>query len=266
MLLFRLFLWLLFSLSVTSSAVSEVSRAKLAQHLASGRIPLDARPECARMEEHDPLTVWKAGTVVKEEDVRAFGVDRCFASEILSDQVFCRMQGKSYKAHCPIPRTSLRYLKVLHRNAGGEILLGEIVCNKAIANDLLQIFRQLYDASYPIERMVLVDDYDANDEKSMQANNTSCFNYRYVSGSSTLSKHSKGMAIDINPLYNPYVKRGKDGKLKVSPAQARAYVERNVACPYLLKRDDLCCQLFIRNGFTWGGDWKTMKDYQHFEK
>ncbi|MGN1376557.1 MAG: M15 family peptidase, partial [Prevotella sp.] len=100
------------------------------------------------------LNKWTAGTIVSENSIKQFGIDRCFVIEKISDEVFNRMYNKSYKADCTIPRDDLRYLKILHRNLKGEILLGEMVCNKKIAKDLIDIFKQLYDASYPIERMV----------------------------------------------------------------------------------------------------------------
>jgi len=155
---------------------------------------------------------------------------------------------------------------VLHFTLGGKIQLGELVCHKDIAKDLLEIFRALYDAKYPIGRMVLVDNYDARDEASMTANNTSCFNFRRVAGSKNLSLHSRGLAIDINPLYNPLVRRKADGKLHVEPSAGRAYAVRSKAFDYKITRGDLCHKLFLRHGFRWGGDWKVTKDYQHFEK
>lgn len=212
------------------------------------------------------LDNWQAGVSVSENSIKQYGIDRCFAIEKISDKVFKRMYNKSYKADCTIPRSDLRYLKIIHRNLKGEILLGEMVCNKKIAKDLIAIFRQLFDASYPIERMVLIDNYDANDESSMSANNSSCFNYRYVAGTKTLSNHSKGRAVDINPLYNPYVKQQKSGGLDVSPDAGRPYSDRNKSFNYKIDHNDLCYKLFISHGFKWGGDWITVKDYQHFEK
>ena len=188
-----------------------------------------------------------------------------FCQEEISDAVFCRMMGKSYKEECTTPREELRYLRVLHYNKVGEELQGELVCHKDIAEDLLAIFRELYQAKYPIERMVLIDEYDADDEASMRANNTSAFNFRKASGMRTLSKHSTGMAIDINPLYNPLVKH-REGRTRVYPSNATPYIDRSQDFPYKIVKGDLCYRLFKKYGFSWGGDWKSSKDYQHFEK
>ena len=210
---------------------------------------------------------WIAASVIDDAEVERHGIDSYFVAHPISDAVFSRMQGKSYKKSCTVPRENLRYLQVLHRNVDGKTQLGEMVCNASIANDLLIIFRQLYDAGYKIERMILIDEYDADDERSMTANNTSCFNFRHVSGSAKLSKHSQGLAIDINPLYNPCLSLGTG---KVEPSAGKRYaVERTqitgTKVP-LINKKDICYRIFREHGFTWGGNWMSKKDYQHFEK
>ena len=156
-------------------------------------------------------------------------------------------------------------LTVKHIDGNGVTHEGTIICNKTIANDLRDIFAELYKAKYPIERIRPISEYGDDDERSMQANNTSCYCYRQISGSKRLSKHARGLAIDINPLYNPCVTRKKDGTLVVEPSTGKPYVNRNAKFPYKIKRGDLCYRLFIQHGFHWGGDWKSKKDYQHFE-
>lgn len=189
-----------------------------------------------------------------------------FTIDTISDAVFQRMLGKSYKAGCTIPRSELRYLQLSHYDGQGDICVGEIVCNKMIANNLKEIFQELYRHKYPIERMQLIDDYDADDERSMRDNNTSCFNYRPIAGSKKLSKHSQGLAIDINPLYNPCVRKGSDGKTSVQPSTGRKYANRSRKGPYMIDSSDLCYKLFVKHGFKWGGNWRSLKDYQHFER
>ena len=193
----------------------------------------------------------------------AFAQD--FYQQEITDDIFARIEGKSFKANCTTPREDLRYLRVLHYNLDREVLKGELICHKDIADDLLAIFQELYKAAYPIERMVLIDEYDADDEASMRANNTSAFNFRRASGMQRLSSHSTGMAIDINPLYNPLVTH-REGKTRVFPATATAYMDRTKFFPYKIEKGDLCYRLFKKYGFSWGGDWRSSKDYQHFEK
>lgn len=195
---------------------------------------------------------------------KSFTEEAFYISKI-PDDIFEKMQGKSYKPDCTVPREDLRYLHVLHMGFDGQTKEGELVVNKAIAEDVLAIFRQLYEAQYPIEKVRLVDEYDADDEASMSDNNSSAFNFRFISHTTTISKHGLGMAVDINTLYNPYVKT-VNGKLSIEPANAEAYVERSRNFPHKIDHDDLCYKLFTRYGFTWGGDWEHSKDYQHFEK
>ena len=189
-----------------------------------------------------------------------------FGVATISDSLFNRMQGKSYPAGCTVSRNELRLVNVLHIDFEGNTRQGEIICNKAIADDLCEIFHELYRQRYPIERIRPIDYYNADDELSMQANNTSCFCYRVVNGSNKLSAHALGMAIDINPLYNPYVKRRKDGTLIIQPKTGRPYTNRKRSFKYKITHQDLVYRLFAQHGFTWGGDWRSLKDYQHFEK
>ncbi len=189
-----------------------------------------------------------------------------FSIQLIPDSVFLRMQGRSWPEGCTVRRADLRYLRLSHFDAEKNEHVGEMVCNKAIANDLLGIFRELYRQKYPIQRIRLIDDYDAEDERSMRDNNTSCFCYRKVSGTTKLSKHAMGMAVDVNTLYNPYVRTGKNKRRIVEPATAVKYVDRNKSFPYKIVKGDLLYRLFIQHGFKWGGSWRTVKDWQHFEK
>ena len=187
-----------------------------------------------------------------------------YISEI-TDDIFARMQGKSYKEDCTVPREDLRYVHVRHMGFDGEVKDGELVVNKAIADDVLAIFEELYKADYPIEKVRLVDEYDADDEASMSDNNSSAFNFRFISHTTRISKHGLGMAVDINTRYNPYVKT-VDGKLSIEPANGADYVDRSKDFPHKIDHEDLCYKLFKEHGFTWGGDWTHSKDYQHFER
>lgn len=184
-----------------------------------------------------------------------------FASYPIPETVRARMQGKSMKDNARIGYDQLRYLTLPYYDFDGNIQNGEMVCNKAIAHDLLCIFRDLFSEEYPICSIRLVDDFDADDEASMEANNTSCFNYRTIAGTKILSRHAFGMAVDINPLQNPCV-RGS----RIQPKTATDYVDRIKDFPHKIDKEDFCKKVFTSFGFRWGGDWRRMKDYQHFEK
>lgn len=180
-----------------------------------------------------------------------------FSISTIPDAVFARMQGKSYPKGCKVNRSDLRYLTLLYVDEKGIEQKGEMVCGKLIADDLISIFRELHRQRYPIHSIQLVDEYDGSDEMSMEANNTSCFNYRLTS-SGGLSKHARGMAIDINPLWNPCI--------HISGKAAGTIEPRNAKREHVINKNDLCYRLFIKHGFRWGGAWKSLKDYQHFEK
>lgn len=211
------------------------------------------------------LSAWTSGAVVSRAEVERYGLNRCFTAVAIPDAVFQRMRGHSYPSGCEVQRSDLRYLKVLHYDFNGRIRLGEMVCNKSIANDLLFVFRKLYDKRYAIGSMRLIDDFGADDEHSMQANNTSCFCYRKVKGQTKLSKHAHGLAVDVNPLYNPCVRTIR-GRRSVQPANGLPYIDRKAAFAHKISRDDVAYKYFTQRGFRWGGAWRSLKDYQHFEK
>lgn len=205
----------------------------------------------------------EAGSVLDMSGVAADLTEALFYSEELSAEVQQRIMGISYEENDNISLEELRYLRVLHLGFDGQTHIGELLVNASIANDVLQIMRELYANEYAIEKMVLVDAYGADDERSMEDNNTSAFNYREIAGSSKLSRHSLGLAIDINPLYNPCV---KNGGASISPVNAGDYADRSQTFAHKIDENDLCYRLFMEHGFTWGGSWRSLKDYQHFEK
>ena len=189
-----------------------------------------------------------------------------FSAEPIPDSIFEIMKGKSFKDDCTVPREDLAFLRIRYVDLQGNTQDGEMVVNRRIAETVLSIFEELYAAKYPIEKIRLVDHYDADDERSMTDNNSSSFNFRFISHTHTVSKHGKGLAVDINTLYNPYHKHLKNGKEVVEPATARPYLDRSKHHTYMIRKGDLCYRLFKEKGFRWGGDWKHSKDYQHFEK
>lgn len=205
----------------------------------------------------------EAGSILDTSRLPATGVESLFYSEELSAEVQQRIMGISYQENDNISLGELRYLRVLHMGFDGQAHIGELLVNVSIATDVLEIMRELFENGYAIEKMVLVDVYGADDEQSMEDNNTSAFNYREIAGSSKLSRHSLGLAIDINPLYNPCV---KNSGASISPANAGDYADRSQTFAHKIDENDLCYRLFLEHGFTWGGSWHSLKDYQHFEK
>jgi poly-gamma-glutamate synthesis protein (capsule biosynthesis protein) len=156
-----------------------------------------------------------------------------------------------------VKRVSLRYVRVTFVRFDGTARQGELVVHKGVASDVVDAFHAMYDARFPIRRMRLVDDYQGSDDASMAANNTSAFNCRRVSGSSSWSEHSYGRAIDLNPVQNPYV-YGRT----VAPPAGKAYVARSPHRKGMVTR--AVRDAFSDIGWEWGGTWTTRKDYQHF--
>jgi hypothetical protein len=135
---------------------------------------------------------------------------------------------------------------------------GSIVVRSGEARDILAVFRKLYAARFPIRRLRLVEAYKGSDDASMAADNTSGFNCRVVSGTRRWSQHAYGLAIDINPVENPYV----DGT-RVRPPAGRAYLDRSRRRPGMVVARDVVVRAFAAIGWSWGGRWSP-PDYQHF--
>ncbi len=200
-----------------------------------------------------------------EDENSAGSSSGIFTSSEITDVIKERITGLSYAEGCTVPYEDLRYLQLSYVDFNGQTQLGEMICNKAIAGDLLDIFSELFHNGYQIDKIRLIDEYGADDDLSCDDDNTSCFNYRVVAGSTNLSKHALGLAVDINPFYNPYVTY-PDGKIRISPKGSEAYADRSSDFPHKIDENDLAYKLFTSHGFTWGGHWKTLKDYQHFQK
>ena len=178
-----------------------------------------------------------------------------------------RVVGKSWKRGCPVPIEDLRYLKIPYKNFGGQSKMGEMIVNKDVAKEVIDIFASLYRHNYPIRQMRLVSDFGGNDWKSIEADNTSAFNCRPVTGGKEWSNHSYGRAIDINPLENPYISRSGKISHKLS-LQYRNRVRHSNSSPQraMILKNDYIVKLFKSKGWRWGGSWHSVKDYQHFDK
>ncbi len=180
----------------------------------------------------------------------------------LPESIVERIKGKSWNEDCPVPLKNLAYIRVTHWNNENEEQTGELVYHKNLAQEIVEIFQDLFKNRFPIEKMHLIDDYNADDELSMEGNNSSAFCSRAITGrTGVFSKHSYGGTIDINPVLNPYVKGDT-----VLPNKSRLYIDRTQLVPGLIQENDACYQAFTQRGYTWGGHWTSLKDYQHFEK
>ena len=194
-----------------------------------------------------------------------------FTVNEIDGKIIQRIEGKSWPSDAGISTEDLRYLKVLHYNYNHEIQVGELIVNAKIAEDCKNIFQELFLQEYEIQSMYLIDNYwtgdsVSSDTVSIEQNNTSAFNYRVVPGTKKLSNHAAGFAVDINPLQNPYVKYNNDGEFAKYYKDMEQYTDRTSGKAHMITHEDVCYQTFKKYGFTWGGDWNSSKDYQHFEK
>ena len=171
------------------------------------------------------------------------------------------MMGKSYHENDVIQIDHLRYVQVGYYGFDGLPHQGALVVHELIAEDILEIFTELYDVQYPLESITPIDAYDGDDDASMVANNSSAFNYRLIAGTSRLSRHAYGLAVDINPLMNPWVTSHG-----IYPVEGSLYADRTLGQVGMIIKGDPCYEAFISRGFEWGGDWSSSQDYQHFDK
>ena len=166
----------------------------------------------------------------------------------------------SWRRGCPVGPVELRLLRADYWGFDGRVHRGELIVHRDHARRMLGVLGKLFKARFKMQRMKLVDVYRADDDRSMAANNTSGFNCRRVSGSSSWSEHAFGRAIDINPLRNPYVTGGG----RVSPPAGRAYVNRARRAAGMIHAGDVVVRAFAAAGWRWGGYWSSSRDYQHF--
>ncbi len=211
-----------------------------------------------------------AGTVIDKANIDYNNLGKYFVAYEISDEVYNYINGKSYQENPNVGLNDLRYVKLLHYNFNHELQVGELIVAADLQSDYIGIFTELFVAEYEIQSMYLPDNYwtgdpTTTDSASIDVNNTSCFMYRPATGSSKLSKHSYGRAIDINPQQNPYVSYAS-GSPVWSHENANDYIDRTTGLPHVITEQDVCYQIFTKYGFTWGGAWTNIKDYQHFQK
>ena len=172
------------------------------------------------------------------------------------------MTGVSWRPGCPVALRDLRLLTLSHWGFDGRVRSGRLIVHRDVARDLVQVFRDLYAARFPIRRLVPVDAYGGSDFRSIEADNTSAFNCRFVEGTTRWSNHAFGRAIDVNPIENPYVSGGS-----TSHARAARTSSRTKRRPGMAYEGGALVRAFDRIGWGWGGRWtSSVKDYQHFSE
>jgi hypothetical protein len=169
------------------------------------------------------------------------------------------MTGVSWHQGCPVALRDLRLVRARYVGFDGQVRVGRVVVSRDVAVDVVTVLRRLYVARFPLRRMDLVDRYGGSDFRSIEADNTSAFNCRYVEGTSRWSEHAYGRAIDVNPIENPYVSGGRISHRASRPYLDRTPCRRGMACPA-----NVLVRAFRSIAWAWGGYWSGAKDYQHF--
>ena len=171
--------------------------------------------------------------------------------------------GASWRPGCPVEPGRLRRVYVEHIGFDGQTHRGDLIVHEDLVPEVIAIFEQLYRLGYPVEKIRTVDQYPAaDDELSMEDNNTSAFNCRAIPGTSRWSQHAYGRAIDLNPLLNPCIYASGE----FQPQNAAAYRDRSRSDPGLLHAPDPAVHVFTGRGWRWAGFWRSPIDYQHFER
>jgi len=170
-----------------------------------------------------------------------------------------RMTGVSWRPGCPVPLRDLRVLTLSHHRFGGGLGTGRLIVHAGVAQEVVSVFRRLYAARFPVRRMVPVDAYGGNDFRSIEADNTSAFNCRYVDGTRRWSEHAYGRALDLNPIENPYVSGGRTSHRGSVP-----YLDRSRRRAGMTFEGSAAVRAFDAVGWGWGGRWSGARDYQHF--
>ncbi len=159
-----------------------------------------------------------------------------------------------------MPLRDLRAVTLRHWGFDGAVRTGTVIVHRDAAAEIVRVFQRLYAERFPIRRLTPVDAYGANDFRSIEADNTSAFNCRFVEGTSRWSEHAYGRAIDVNPIENPYVSR----RGRTSHVASRSYVKRTPVRPGMAVEGGALVRAFDAAGWGWGGRWSGIKDYQHF--
>ena len=222
----------------------------------------------------DDIFLPNAGDIIADSAFDHNDPGKYFAAReiVPGDPVYLRIYGRSYQENDYISLADLRYLRMVHYNFDGRIQVGEMIVNVQIADDVLFIFRELFQRGYQIRKMHLIDDYwtgegVSSDAASVTDDNTSCFCFRRAANTDTLSRHALGLAIDLNPLENPFLTFDEDGNVNILPEEGTPYAfDRSPDIPHVITESDDAYILFSERGFNWGGHWSSPIDYQHFER
>ena len=184
-----------------------------------------------------------------------------FASRVTTPAPADVIARSTWKQGCPVAATDLSWIRLTFFGFDGRRHTGELLVNRSVADDLVEVFRTLYAEQIPIEEMRITRADELDAPPTGDGNNTGAFACRPTTGATSYSQHAYGLAIDVDPFQNPYVK----GDL-VLPELASSYLDRDRLRPGMIEPDGAVVRAFAAIGWEWGGAWRTLKDYQHFSQ
>lgn len=184
---------------------------------------------------------------------------RGYASRIVSPAPAVVVDRSTWEPGCPVARDGLAWLRLTFWGFDAQRHTGELLVNAAAAEDLDLVFRRLWEARFPMEQVLIVRSIDEEAPPTGDGNGTGSFVCRATTGGTSFSQHAYGLAVDVNTFQNPYQKDGL-----VLPERASSYLDRDRVRPGMITADGPVAAAFREIGWLWGGDWTTLKDYQHF--
>ena len=236
-----------------------IADAEISQYIADGHMYLNLRQVADKLDLRIEWVATRNTIIIAEPE--PYVLESIFIAEPLPGHIVEQITGSSFHAEAPFGYCHLAYLTITHIDFDGNRRLGSIIVAAQVAEEVLDIFREIYDGGFPIARMRLIDYYGADDYYSMADNNSVGFNFRFIANTQTLSRHAWGMAIDINPIQNPFIR----GDI-IWPVSGGEYLDRTDIRPGMIIPGDVVYRAFTSRGWVWGGHWRVPIDYHHFER
>lgn len=184
-----------------------------------------------------------------------------FNSQVTSPPPADVLARSTWQPSCPVGKDDLVWAQLTFRGFDGARHTGELLVNRTVADQIVQVFSDLWDAKFPMEQLVITRQTELDAPPTGDGNGTGAFNCRPTTGGSSYSQHAYGLAIDVNTFQNPY----KKGEL-VLPELSGSYLDRDNVRPGMITANGPVVEAFTRIGWGWGGNWRTLKDYQHFSQ
>ena len=184
-----------------------------------------------------------------------------FASRVTAPAPEDVIARSTWKRGCPVAATDLAWLRLTFWGFDRRRHTGELLVNRSVATDLESVFHRLYDERFPIEEMRVTRLEELDAPPTGDGNNTGAFACRATTGETSYSQHAYGLAVDVNPFQNPYHR-----ELAVLPELASSYLDRGWKRPGMITPDGPVVNAFTSIGWTWGGTWQSLKDFQHFSQ